>query len=140
MFHSSVSYISKREHKAPFSISTASNLQEVLHFYAPGNYKRGEENSNILNDLRKGCSHLKNTDLECMQLNNTNAFSSKRSPSCNARVCAHIEDYLTRLKSQLFILSCPLLQILPLFSLMCVPNEELLLLFISRYVFFFFYY
>lgn len=30
----------KREHKALFSISTARNLQEVLNFYAPGNYER----------------------------------------------------------------------------------------------------
>lgn len=36
MFHSSGFKIRKREHKTPYSINAASNLQEALGFYVIG--------------------------------------------------------------------------------------------------------
>lgn len=128
----------KREQKALFSISTARDLQEVLHFYAPGNYeRRGKQRHTEWLCIKAAL--LGSAGLECMQLNNTWAFLSKQPQSCNASVCAHIEDYWTRLKFQLFILLCPLLQILPLFPIVCVRQvrKSACCFFIICYMFFF---
>lgn len=115
----------KREHTALFSINTARNLQEVLPFYAPGNYeRRGKQRYTKWLCIKAAL--LGSTGLESMQLNNSEAFSSKQPQSCNAGVCAHIEDYWTRLKFQLFILLCPLLQILPSSPIVCAKWGSLL--------------